>query len=253
MASVLIIDDHQGTLETYSTILRLACFEAATATDGRAGIDLGLRRSFDVHLVDLRMPEMSGIDVVRELKLSGVRGRTVIVTAFPEVGSSFDAATVGADGYVEGPLFGDEVVEVVRQAIGGPFPVRHPAHRAELASQAPASLIDPRIREVIRIIDSELDKSPSVTDLAIRVDLSESGLRHLFHASLGITLTSFRTERRLHVAAMRLTTTYDRISQIAQSVGLGNLHAFRKMFHERFGMSPKSYRAQFWRGARSGD
>ena len=58
MASVLIIDDHQGTLDTYSTILRLAGFETATASNGRAGIDLATSRGFDVHLVDLRLPDM---------------------------------------------------------------------------------------------------------------------------------------------------------------------------------------------------
>lgn len=75
----------------------------------------------------------------------------------------------------------------------------------------------------------------------------------MFHASVGVALTSFRTERRLHVAGIRLTKTYDRIGQIAQSVGLANLHDFRKVFRERFGMSPKAYRARYWRGPRSGD
>jgi DNA-binding NarL/FixJ family response regulator len=200
MPSVLIIDDHEGTLDTYSTILRLAGFETVAAGTGRAGIALAIARAFDVILVDLRLPAILGIDVVRELKLSGVSARMVIVTAFPEIDSSFDAAAVGADGYVEGPLFGDELVEVVGQAIRGPFPVRHPAHRPDVAAQPSASSMDPRIREVIRLIDSELDTSTSVAELAIKVDLSESGLRHLFHASVGVALTSFRTERRLHVA-----------------------------------------------------
>jgi DNA-binding response OmpR family regulator len=82
MASVLVIDDNQGTLETYSTVLHFAGYETATALQGRAGIELALCRGFDVHLVDLRLPDMSGLDVVRLLRRQGVSGRVVLVTVF---------------------------------------------------------------------------------------------------------------------------------------------------------------------------
>jgi DNA-binding NarL/FixJ family response regulator len=126
MASVLIIDDHLGTLETYATILGQAGFETATAATGRDGIELAISRPFDVILVDLQLPDVSGIDVVRELKISSVNGRLVVVTVFPGVESSFDAAAAGADGYVDGMLFGDDVVKIVTQALAGHLPVRHP-------------------------------------------------------------------------------------------------------------------------------
>jgi FixJ family two-component response regulator len=79
-----------------------------------------------VILVDLRLPDMSGIDVVRVLRSRGMEACTVVVTAFPSVESSFDVAVAGADGYVDGPLFGEEVVDVVTQACSGLRAVRHP-------------------------------------------------------------------------------------------------------------------------------
>ena len=108
-------------MDTYSTILRLAGFEVATASNGGAGIDLASSRAFDVHLVDLCLPDMSGIEVVRDLKLSGVSDALVVVTAFPALESSFDAAAAGADGYVDGPLFEEDVIAVVDQALTVPF------------------------------------------------------------------------------------------------------------------------------------
>jgi DNA-binding NarL/FixJ family response regulator len=169
MASVLIIDDHEGTLQTYSTVLRLSRFDAATAATGKAGIELAQRRAFDVHLVDRRLPDMDGIDVLRELKLNHVTGRIVVVTAFPTLESSFDAAQVGADGYVDGPLFGEEIVEVVTQAMTGPYPVHLPTEirsRNQVTDQKrsaePASAIDPRVREAMRMIDADLAKPWSV-------------------------------------------------------------------------------------------
>jgi DNA-binding NarL/FixJ family response regulator len=102
-------------------------------------------------LVDLRLPDTSGIDVVRELKISGVSALTlmVIMTAFPALDSSFDAGTAGADGYVDGLLSGDDVVSVVTQALEGVLPVRHSAGRVstDTAETVEGRLIDYRVQQ----------------------------------------------------------------------------------------------------------
>jgi len=153
-----------------------------TAASARAAIDRALIRTFDVHLIDLRLPDMSGVDLIRELKLIGVVARMVIVTVFQATDTSFDAAAAGADGYVDGPLFGEEVIEVVDQALNGPLPVRHPDKRPSpdhTTELRPVSepVINPRVREVMRQIDSDLARTWSVAELAARVGLSESRLR----------------------------------------------------------------------------
>ena len=60
-------------------------------------------------------------------------------------------------------------------------------------------------------------------------------------------------ERRLKEAALRLVTTYQSVRQIAYVVGYQSqsLANFRQEFQKRFGMSPKDYRARFWRGPMS--
>jgi DNA-binding response OmpR family regulator len=128
MASVLIIDDHQGTLDTFSTVLRRAGHQPVTAETARAGIEAALARSFDVILVDLMLPDMSGVDVIRKLKAQQSSARILLVTAFPSLESSFDASSAGAVGYVEGMLLPDELLAVISQSLDFRFPV--PAHRA---------------------------------------------------------------------------------------------------------------------------
>lgn len=128
MASVLVVDDDDGTRDSYERFLHLAGYETATAATGRAGVDLALARTFDVHLIDLRLQDMSGVEVVRTLRLHRVGGRMVIVTALPTLDTAFAAAAAGADGYVAGPLFGDDVVDIVGRAIAGLVPVRTAVH-----------------------------------------------------------------------------------------------------------------------------
>jgi AraC-like DNA-binding protein len=204
-------------------------------------------------LVDLRLPDMSGLEVVRVLKLGGGTARMVIVTAFPALDTAFDAAGAGADGYVDGPLWDSEIVDVVVQALTGPYPVRHPARRGGASIESPGTLrgvVDPRVQEVKRLIEDELDTSRPVSELALRVEWSESSLSHRFHACVGMSVTEYRTERRLQEAARRLVTTHQSVSQIAYGVGYrsGSLSDFRRDFAERFGMSPKEYRTRLWRG-----
>lgn len=122
MASVLVVDDDDGTRDSYERFLHLAGYETATAATGRAGVDLALARTFDVHVIDLRLQDMSGVEVVRTLRRRSVAGRIVIVTAFPTIDTSFAAATVGADSYVAGPLYGDDIVELVARTIAGLAP-----------------------------------------------------------------------------------------------------------------------------------
>ena len=88
-----------------------------------------------------------------------------------------------------------------------------------------------------------------MAELAARVELSESAFGHLFEASVGVSPARFRVERRLHAATLRLTTSFDRIGQVAQSVGIPDVHTFWKVFRRRFGLSPSEYRTQYWRGA----
>lgn len=245
MPKVLVIDDHQGTRETLALLLRVDGFQAAAAGTGSEGIALSLTDDFDVILVDLRLPDAVGTDVVRSLRHRGIHSRIVIVTAFPEIDSSFDAGRAGADGFVDGPLWGDEVSRVVHQAINGPWPVRHPNRlgdggRREVSRATP---VDARIRTVLRMIEADPSSSPG--SLARAVGLSESGLRHLFAATVHSPISHFILDRRLDLTARLLRDTCEPINAIARRVGAGDLHHFRTIFRTRFGMSMQSYRRRF--------
>jgi AraC-like DNA-binding protein/CheY-like chemotaxis protein len=259
MASVLIVDDHLGTLDMLSTLLRTAGFETARARTGQEAIDLAIPSRFDVILVDLHLPDIPGVDVVRAVKLSGVASRMIVMTVFPEPGTPFDVDAAGADGYVDGLLWDTEVVDVVSQAMTGPFPVRYPPTSLlkPTESKEPRSIPmrDHRAWEVKRRLDANLGKDLSVAQLAVGVGLSESRLEHVFVRCFGIPLIAYRLERRLKAAALGLTTTYERIRQIAYGVGFRSqsLRDFRRVFRQRFGVSPQAYRTRFWRGTSDAD
>jgi AraC-like DNA-binding protein len=103
--------------------------------------------------------------------------------------------------------------------------------------------MDRRIKRVLSVLDQQFKTPPTVEQLADAVGLSASRLAHLFRAEVGRSVQNYVVERRLQMAAMQIIQTDDRISQIAYSVGFGDVSNFNHSFKRRFGMSPRQYRA----------
>ncbi len=241
MSRILIIDDDESTRNMFCALLQAESFDVVVADCGQSGIRSAMNDIFDLILVDLNLGDMSGIDVVRTLRWSGLTATIVIMTAFPELDSSFDAGMVGADGYVDGPLFDDELCAVVRRALSGAMPIRHPS-RADSGiagndNQPTSSTRDQRIRVALELIESH--PTTGIEAIARCVDLSESRLQHLFKSAVGIPMARFARRRRMQTAARFLVETRDPIAHISERSGVKD---FNKAFRSFFGMSPHEYR-----------
>ena len=102
--------------------------------------------------------------------------------------------------------------------------------------------MDRRIKRVLSLLDEQYKTPPTVEQLADAVGLSASRLAHLFRAEVGRSIQSYVVERRLQMAALLIVQTHERISQIAYSVGFGDVSNFNHAFKRRFAMSPRQYR-----------
>ena len=122
MSRVLLIDDDAGTLFGYKGILREAGHEVATAALGEDGIAIARREFFDVVLCDLHLPDVSGLQVVREIHDSCPGTSLVLVTAWGAPDLAVEAKRLGAATYAEKPLIGGELLTVVEEARGGANP-----------------------------------------------------------------------------------------------------------------------------------
>jgi AraC family transcriptional regulator of arabinose operon len=105
--------------------------------------------------------------------------------------------------------------------------------------------IDPRIALVVDLLvtDGERDAG-AISDLAARVNLSPSRLRHLFRAAVGVSITTFIKNQRLERARHLVETTFLSIKQIAAAVAAGDESHFVRDFKRAYGLSPKAHRAR---------
>jgi len=114
--NILIVDDEIGSRESMKMILN-SRFQVSTADSGYKAIELIKQTDFDVVVLDIRMPDMSGIEVLKHIKEAEPSPEVMMVTAYAALETCKDALNMGAYGYVEKPFKMDELREVVSRGI----------------------------------------------------------------------------------------------------------------------------------------
>jgi two-component system, NtrC family, response regulator HydG len=116
MARILLIDDDPSVRESTARMLRGAGYTVQSADSGEEGFDLARGDAFDVILSDMRMPGLSGMDVLRKLRDAHVDASFIIMTGFGTVDTAVEAMKLGAVDFVQKPFFRDELLMRVRAA-----------------------------------------------------------------------------------------------------------------------------------------
>ena len=114
---VLVVDDERSMRDFLKILLTRAGYEAVTASGGQEAIDLLGQTAFDLALVDLRMPEVDGLAVLRDAKHRGHATQIVMMTAYATTRTALDAMKLGAYDYVTKPFKVDEISVIIEKAL----------------------------------------------------------------------------------------------------------------------------------------
>ncbi len=114
---VLVIDDERVVCNSCRRVLEEEGYEVSVAMDGNEGIKRLSSEDFDAALVDLRMPGVGGMDVVRTVKNAKPEVRIIIMTAYSSISSAVQAMHLGASDYIPKPFTPKELSDRVRRAI----------------------------------------------------------------------------------------------------------------------------------------
>jgi EAL domain-containing protein (putative c-di-GMP-specific phosphodiesterase class I) len=113
---VLIIDDEPAVLRVLGLLLERNGFAVASASNGREGLTLLADKSFDVVLTDIIMPELSGVDFLKELRQHDLDVPVILMTAGATLDSALDAIEFGAQQYLLKPVEPEALVRAVGRA-----------------------------------------------------------------------------------------------------------------------------------------
>jgi DNA-binding NtrC family response regulator len=114
--SVLVVDDESGILDTLRILLRNEGFEVATAQGGKAGLEQIRSGTHDLILSDVRMPQVSGLDILNAAREQDPMTPVILMTAQASLQSAISAVNSGAFYYIQKPFSNDELVAILRRA-----------------------------------------------------------------------------------------------------------------------------------------
>jgi two-component system response regulator PilR (NtrC family) len=116
-ARLLVVDDERSMRELLSIVLRREGYDVTLAENGRAAVDRIERGRFDLLISDIKMPDMSGVDVLRAAKRIDADIVGIMITAFASADTAIEAMRLGAHDYLSKPFDVDELKIKVRNAL----------------------------------------------------------------------------------------------------------------------------------------
>lgn len=115
---ILVIDDEESMCHFMEIMLTREGYAVDTATSGRDGLELLRDHPYDLVIADLNMPEMSGIEVLKEARAFNSDQDLIVMTAYASVDSAIEAMKQGAVDYVTKPFKVDAIKLTIEKALG---------------------------------------------------------------------------------------------------------------------------------------
>jgi DNA-binding NtrC family response regulator len=113
----LVIDDEQVVLDSVGKILADENYTVDVTLSGREGIDRAVKQDYDIVLTDIRMPDIGGMRVLRDVKRAKPSLPVVMITGYASIESSVQAMKMGAADYLEKPFTPDQLLKAVASAL----------------------------------------------------------------------------------------------------------------------------------------
>ena len=117
MQTILVIDDDENLRDTIGLLLEKEGFRAVLVGDGKSGLDQALLLKPTLILVDLRMPGMSGMEVCKQLRGSGMKTPMIVMSAVGDEVDKVLLLEIGADDYVVKPFGTRELLARIRAVL----------------------------------------------------------------------------------------------------------------------------------------
>jgi len=114
---IMVVDDESSVLESFKMILKIKDYIVDTYPDGPAAIQNLQKGVYDMAFVDLRLPVMDGLEVLKKIKEADPDIEVVIVTAYATEASHANAITLGALEYLRKPFLMEEIYELVDRGL----------------------------------------------------------------------------------------------------------------------------------------
>jgi DNA-binding NtrC family response regulator len=112
---ILVIDDEEGIRKLLATILADKDYNVDTAANGEEAIRKANEKVYNIALIDIMLPDMSGIELLTQIKETKPRTRKIIMTGNPSLQNAVEALNKGADAYIMKPLDVENMLNTIAE------------------------------------------------------------------------------------------------------------------------------------------
>lgn len=114
---ILVIDDEQDICLLLERFLNKKGYECTATSNEVEGFDLIKKNAYDLVITDLRLPSISGIELLQKIKILSPHTKVIIITGYSDIKTAVEAIRVGASDYVSKPLYPDELLSTIKEAL----------------------------------------------------------------------------------------------------------------------------------------
>ncbi|MEM2465935.1 MAG: response regulator [Candidatus Bathyarchaeia archaeon] len=141
-ARILIVDDDENIRKVLTTILEEEGYTVDEAENAKKAIDKTKRNVYNLALIDIRLPDMEGIELLTKIKDTVPKMRKIIITGYPTLQNAIEAVNRGADAYILKPFDIDKVLATIKEQL------RKYEEEKRYSQEKVAEFIETRVKEL---------------------------------------------------------------------------------------------------------
>jgi DNA-binding NtrC family response regulator len=141
-ARILIIDDDENIRQVLQTILEDEGYFVETADTAKKGIERSETAFYNLALIDVRLPDMEGIELLTKLRETKPKMRKIIVTGYPTLQNAVAAVNKGADAYVMKPFDVEKILLTIKEQL------KKQVEEKAFSEEKIAQFIETRVKEL---------------------------------------------------------------------------------------------------------
>lgn len=249
MRAIIVEDEKRarGVIRNLLSKMDVSVSVAGEADNAAEGMRLIQTLLPDIVFADIRMPEMSGIEMIRRLNEKGIKTKYVIVSGYDDFKYAQKCIELGVIGYILKPVTYEDMEHVILKVHGssGGNTIA-PALKENLPvldmgkiEHVSENLI---VRKVIRYVSENMGVPCRLSQTARELKVSPEHLSRVFHEEMNMTFTDYVKLVKIDYSMALLKKTDLKINEIARAVGYENEKYFSNIFKETVGVTPKQYR-----------
>jgi DNA-binding NtrC family response regulator len=116
-ARILVVDDDESIRKVLATILEDDGYAVDTAKNGKEAIKKSRAKFCNIALIDIRLPDIEGIELLTKIRDTKPKMRKIIITGYPSLQNAVEALNKGADAYIMKPFDMDKVLKTIKEQL----------------------------------------------------------------------------------------------------------------------------------------